>query len=149
MAWPLSIPAQCKDILMDVQEDTRLFERRPCKGEVLVHSLGGGPPIKAELRDLGKGGARLILDRPVSRGQGLRLVFPRKSGQTDRSGRMIVGHVVYSRVEDGRHLVGVAFGWHAAVKETPRPMYRKTAFSWIGLFSRKARTPSRVPMRTR
>jgi hypothetical protein len=134
---------------MDMQEDTRLFERRPCKGEVLVYNLGGGPTIKAELRDLGKGGARLLLDRPVSRGQGLRLVFPRKSGQTDRSGRMIVGHVVYSRVEGGRHVVGVAFGWHAAVKQTPQPMYQKTAFSWIGLFSRKAKTPSLVPLRAR
>ncbi len=134
---------------MDVQEETRLFGRRPCKGEVLVHSLGGGPAMKAELRDLGKGGARLLLDRPLSRGQGLRLIFPRKSGQTDQSGRMIVGHVVYSRVQDGRHMVGVAFGWHAAVKETQQPMFRKTAFSWIGLFSRKAKTRSLVPSRAR
>jgi hypothetical protein len=134
---------------MDMQEESRHFGRRPCKGEVLVYNLGGGPTIKAELRDLGKGGARLLLDRPVSRGQGLRLVFPRKTGQTDRSGRMIVGHVVYSRVEAGRHVVGVAFGWHAAVKETPQPMYRKTAFSWIGLFSRKAKTTSLVSSRAR
>jgi hypothetical protein len=137
-----------KDIVMDVQ-DTRHFERRPCKGEVLVYSLGGGPPLKAELRNLGKGGARLLLDAPVPRGQGLRLVFPRKKGQSDRSGRMIVGHVVHSRIEDGRYLIGVAFGWHAAVRETPRPMYRKTAFSWLGLLSRKAKTPSLAALRTR
>jgi hypothetical protein len=148
MAWPIPGLAQCKEIVIDVQNN-RLFERRSCKGEVLVYNLGGGPPIKAELRSLGKGGARLLLDRPLSRGQGLRLVFPRKSGQTHQTGRMIVGHVVHSRVEDGRHVVGVAFGWHAAVKDTPRPMYHKTTFSWIGLFSRKSKTPSLVPLRTR
>jgi hypothetical protein len=52
-------------------------------------------------------------------------------------------------VKDGRYVVGVAFGWDAAVKETQRPMYRKTAFSWIGLFSRKAKKPSLANVRSR
>jgi hypothetical protein len=130
-------------------ENTRTFGRRACKGEVLVYNIGGGPPIRAELRDLAKGGACLVVDRPLSRGQGLRLVFPQKGGPERSSGRMIVGHVAHSRSEAGRHVVGVTFGWHAAVKDGPRPIYQKTAFSWFGLFSRNAQAPRVARTRSR
>jgi PilZ domain len=131
------------------EESTRTFERRACKGEVMVYNIGGGPGIRAELRDVANGGACLMVDQPLCRRQGLRLVFPRKDGPTGRTGRTIIGHVVHSRAESGRYMVGVAFGWHAAVRENPRPIYRKTVFGWFGLFGRKAKTPSAISVRPR
>jgi PilZ domain len=124
------------------QERRRTFERRPCRGEVLIYNLSGGPALKAALIDLGRGGASIALDRHLSPGMVVRLVFPRKSGETHRSGRVIVGNIVHSRIEAGRHVIGVVFGWHAAVKDGPQPLYRKTAQKWFGLFSRKSKVAS-------
>ncbi len=121
------------------KEYRRTFERRPCRGEVFIYNLSGGPAVKAHLIDLGKGGASIALDRHLPPGMTVRLVFPRKNGDTNRSGRVIVGHIVHSRAEAGRHVIGVVFGWHAAVKDGPQPLYRKTSQKWFGLFSRKPR----------
>lgn len=101
-----------------------------------MYNLSGGPAFKANLVDLGRGGARIALERPVARGTPVRLVFPRKSGETGRTGRVIVGQVVHSRADGDRYLIGVAFGWHAAVKDAAQPLYRKTARTWFGFFSR-------------
>jgi hypothetical protein len=131
------------------QERRRTFERRPCRGEVFVYNLSGGPPFKAELINLGRGGASIALDRPLGAGTTVRLVFPRKRGETNRSGRVIVGHIVHSRAEAGRHVIGVVFGWHAAVKDGPQPLYRKTAHKWLGFFSRKPKVASLALSRKR
>lgn len=130
-------------------ESTRTFERRMCKGKVLVYHIGGGPPIHGELRNLAKGGACLVVDRPLARGDGLRLVFPHKSGTNGQAGRMILGHVAHSRTDGRGHVVGVTFGWHAAVKDGPRLIRKKTKFSWLGLFTRVAKTPAVPSARTR
>jgi hypothetical protein len=125
---------------MDV-ESTRNGDRRPCRGEVMVHDLSGGEMLRAELADVAKGGARLVLDRPLAQGKMVRLVFPGKNHVGQRSGRMIVGHVVHSRSESGRSVVGVAFGWDAAVSAGSRPNLPKVkSRSWFGLFSRKAKS---------
>jgi PilZ domain len=123
-------------------EHRRTFERRPCRGEVFVYNLSGGPAFKAELINLGSGGASIALDRRLVDGTTIRLVFPRKSGETGRGGRVIVGHVVHSREEPGRHVVGVVFGWHAAVKDGPQPLLRKSRHKWFGLFARRTKVAS-------
>jgi hypothetical protein len=130
-------------------EGRRGFERRPCRGEVFIYNLSGGPAFKADLIDLGRGGASIALDRHLPPGMVVRLVFPRKGSETNRSGRVIVGHIVHSRSEAGRHVIGVVFGWHAAVKDGPQPLFRKTARNWFGLFSRKPKTMSLAIARKR
>jgi hypothetical protein len=125
-----------------VVESTRTFNRRQCRGEVLVYDLGGGETLKGELTDLGTGGARLILDRPLAAGRVVRLVFPRSKHSASRTGKMIVGQVVHSRSEAGQSVVGVAFGWDAAVKESPRLAGpKKISRWWSGLFSRNTNQP--------
>jgi hypothetical protein len=124
---------------MDV-ESARTFNRRRCRGQILVYDLSGGETLKAELTDLGKGGARLLLDRPLNEGHVVRLVFPRRSEPGHRQGRTIVGQVVHSRSEAGKSIVGIAFGWDAAVQERSRPAaHQKPRRSWLGLVSRKAK----------
>lgn len=119
-------------------ERPRLFQRRRCRGGVVVHRLGGGPSLKGTLADLGGGGARLMLDRPLGPGEVIRLVFPAKGGGTRRQGRMILGQVVHLQAEPGGYAVGVAFGWDAA-KEVARPVSRKAGLlSWFRSFWRKA-----------
>jgi PilZ domain len=130
-------------------EGRRGFERRPCRGEVFIYNLSGGPAFKADLIDLSRGGASIALDRHLPPGMVVRLVFPRKRGETHRSGRVIVGHIVHSRSEAGRQVIGVVFGWHAAVKDGPQPLFRKTAHKWFGLFSRKPKTTSVAVARKR
>jgi hypothetical protein len=119
-------------------ESPRLFQRRRCRGSVVVHRLGGGPSLKGTLADLG-GGARLRVDRPLGRGEVIRLVFPAGRGEANRQGRMILGQVVHSRAEEGGYAVGVAFGWDAAVKDVARPDTRTAGFlSWLRSFWTRA-----------
>ena len=133
-----------------VVESTRTFNRRQCRGAVLVYDLSGGETLKGELTDLGTGGARVILDRPLAAGRVVRLVFPRSRHSASRTGKMIVGHVVHSRSEAGQSVVGVAFGWDAAVKESPRQADpKKMSWWWSGLFSRKAKHPRTAVSRKR
>ena len=119
-------------------ESPRLFQRRRCQGRVVVRRLGDGPSLKGTLADLGGGGARLMLDRPLGPGEVIRLVFPAKDGDASRQGRMILGQVVHSQAEPGGYAVGVAFGWDAAMKEVARPVSRKAGLlSWFRSFWRK------------
>jgi hypothetical protein len=120
-------------------ESSRTFERRRCRGEVMVYDMSGGQRFKAAIEDLGSGGARLIVDRPMAPGHVVRLMFPRKRDGQHRAGQMIVGHVVHSRNEAGRSVVGVAFGWDADFKANPQPRSAKKAIrSWLGILSRTA-----------
>jgi PilZ domain len=121
-------------------ESARASKRRQCRGEVTVYDLGGGERFKAAIEDLGSGGAKLIVDRPMAPGQFVRLMFPRKTESQHRTGRIIVGQVVHSRNEAGKSVVGVAFGWDAGFDENSRPSSTKKAFSsWLGIFSGAAR----------
>jgi len=129
-----------------VEETKRLCGRRPCRGDVLVYNLNGGPSLKGELTDLGSGGARIILDSPLPSGQSVRLVFPAKTGQAQSRCRMIIGNVVYSQKEAARHVVGIAFGWNAATKESPQLIRHKSAPSlWFPFFSRKVKPRHPIP----
>jgi hypothetical protein len=122
------------------EERTRRFQRRPCRGEVLVYRLGGGPAIKGTLIDIG-GGARLALDGRLDEGEIIRLVFRRTCDATHHPGRIIIGRVAHSQgtSEPRRHLVGIAFAWHADVREEARPISRKAVSrSWFGFLSRRA-----------
>jgi hypothetical protein len=126
---------------MDV-ETARSFNRRRCRGQVLVHDLSGGETLKGELADLGKGGARLLVDRPLAEGHVVRLVFPRRSEPGHRNGRTIVGQVVHSSRHARGSVVGIAFGWDTAVAESLGPRApRKACWSWLGFFSRKPAGP--------
>jgi PilZ domain len=117
-------------------ESARTFERRRCRGEVMLYDMSGGQRFKAAIEELGSGGARLIVDRPIAPGHIVRLMFPRKREGQHRTGRMIVGHVVHSRNEAGRSVVGVAFGWDADFKSNPQPRSAKKAIrSWLGILS--------------
>ncbi len=118
--------------------------RRACRGTVRVYPLIGGCAVVAELVDVSKGGASLVVDRPFSEDQGVRLVFPGNTGHKSHAGRTIVGHVVHSRHQGDRYSIGVAFGWEAAVKDTPRPISRKAGFAWFGLLGRKEPSPERT-----
>ena len=53
--YPLSL-IRAKGIGMDV-ESPRVFQRRRCRGSVVVRQLGGGPSLEGTLADLGGGGA--------------------------------------------------------------------------------------------
>jgi hypothetical protein len=120
-------------------QSARVVRRRPTRGGVLVYRLGGGPSFKGTLADLGSDGARLILDRPLDSGEVIRVIFPRKGDEANRPGRMILGQVVHSQAEPGGHVVGVVFGWDAAVKESTQPTARKAGLmSWFRLFWKKA-----------
>ena len=89
---------------MELSNTGAHFERRPCRGEVFVYNLSGGPAFKADLIDLGRGGASIALDRPLAGGtDGSAGVSAQERGN-GRSGRVIVGHVVHSRAEAGRHV---------------------------------------------
>ena len=138
--WPLPV-GEGQGLFVISEQRRRDFQHSPCRGKV-VYNLSGGPAFKANLVDLGRGGARIALDRPMAQGAPVRLVFPRKSGETGRSGRVIVGQVVHSRVDGGRYVIGVAFGWHAAVKDAAQPLFRKSARTWFGFFSRRPRETS-------
>ncbi len=119
-------------------QGARVVRRRPSRGGVLVYRLSGGPSFKGTLADLASGGARLILDRPLASGEVIRLVFPRKGDEANRQGRMILGQVVHSQAELGGHVVGVVFGWDAAIKESAQPIAQKAGLgSWFRLFWRK------------
>ena len=115
----------------------RTSNRRACRGVVRVYPLIGGSAVLADLVDVSKGGASLVVDRPFSEDQGVRLVFPGNSSHKSHAGRTIVGHVVHSRLQGDRYSIGVAFGWEAAVKDNPRPVSRKARFAWFGLLGRK------------
>ena len=97
--------------------------------------MGGGPSLEGTLADLGGGGARLIVDRPLGRGEVIRLVFPPRRGEASRQGRMILGQVVHSKTESEGHVVGVAFGWDAAAKEPAQSASRQGGLlSWVRSF---------------
>jgi PilZ domain len=89
--------------------------------------MSGGPSLKGELSDLGSGGARVILHSPLAEGQFVRLNFPGKADQPQSKSRMIIGCVVHSRRESERYVVGIAFGWDAAMKGGARPTPRLQA----------------------
>jgi hypothetical protein len=121
-------------------ESARTFNRRRCRGQVLVYDLSGGETLKGELTDLGNGGARLLLDRPLSEGHVVRLVFPRRSEPGHRNGRTIVGQVVHSRSDARGAVVGVAFGWDAVVAGSAKSaVSERSPRSWFGLLSRQTK----------
>ena len=61
------------------KEYRRTFERRPCRGEVFIYNLSGGPAVKAHLIDLGKEERASRSDRHLPPGMMVRLVFPRRT----------------------------------------------------------------------
>jgi hypothetical protein len=96
--------------------ERRCSRRRSFRGAVLVSELGGGPVLKEETIDVSGGGLRVSLPRQLTRDAVARVVFPRNTKAPQQPGRTIIGHVVQSRAECGRHVVRIAFGWDAAGK---------------------------------
>ena len=110
----------------------RAAPRRPCRGQVVVQRLDGGPPIPGTLLDIGGGGALLSLGRRLAAGEAFRLIFPRKPRERAGPGRTMIGSVVHSRDDSGRAIVGVAFGWDAAVAPRSMRIDRASApSSWL------------------
>jgi len=119
-------------------ECQRHSPRRPCRGEVLVHRLGGGPTLKAGLCDIGGGGVRLTVDQPLAIGEVVQLVFPGKPNGGRKHGRMIIGHVVHASARQDGRMVGIEFGWAAAAPQHPKSHRLDSPLrSIFGLFSRK------------
>ena len=59
---------------------------------------------------------------------------------------MILGQVVHSQAGSSGHVVGVAFGWDASVKEVSRPVSRTPGLlSWIRSFWKKAMASGSAP----
>ena len=82
--------------------------------------LNSGPPSVGELLHVGRGGVRLTFDHCLPRDEVVRLLIPRKSSNSRCGGRMIIGHVAHSVADSGRRVVGIAFGWDAAVQHDAR-----------------------------
>jgi len=79
-----------------------------------------------ELMDVGRGGIRLTLAHDLPDGEVVQILFPRKSDSNRPEGRMIIGHVVQSKSDLGRHIVRIAFGWDTAVGTESRPVRKDT-----------------------
>lgn len=79
-----------------------------------------------ELKDVGRGGIRLTLAHDLPEGEVVQVHFPRKSDSNRPDGRMIIGHVVHSKPDLGRHVVRIAFGWDTAVGTESRPVRKHT-----------------------
>src|SRR5271166_1037431 len=115
--------------------NARRFERRRCRGDVLVSKLGGGPRLKGALVDISSGGARVILDRPLHSGEVIRLILPGRPGKVHHSGRIMIGQVLHSGGVPGRHVVGIGFGWYKGGEKTPRSSGRTSGlWSWLSGF---------------
>lgn len=75
-----------------------------------------------QLMDVGRGGVRLVLGHGLLEDEVVQLLFPRKSTNNRPEGRIIIGRVVQSKIDAGRHMVRIAFGWDADVHEDSRPV---------------------------
>ncbi len=99
-----------------------LHQRRPCRGQILVHELTNGRRSVGDLIDDSPCDVRLALDHGLRDDEVIELLFSSKSDNKSTDGRMIIGHVVQSKPAWGRHIVRVAFGWDAATHEASRPV---------------------------
>ena len=121
-----------------MQESRRVAPRRPCRGNVTIHRLEGGPSFPGTLIDVAGGGISLVLDRHLAVGEAVRLVFRRNTGEPGGSGWTMIGSVVHWRNVSGRQVVGIAFGWGAAVAAKSVRIDRKPAStSWFRSVLRK------------
>ncbi len=102
-------------------------ERQPCRGRVAVHRLDGGPTLAGEIVDVAGGGVCVAVDRRLTEGDVVRLVFPRRPGETRSAGRTILGCVSHSRTESGQQLVGIAFSWETGIRVKSVRMDRRPA----------------------
>ena len=89
-------------------------------GQVIVHELSSGRRSVGTLIDVSQGGIRMALAHSLADDEVVQLFFPRKSNNYHPEGRMIIGHVAHSKCEAGRHVVRIAFGWVAAVRDASR-----------------------------
>jgi hypothetical protein len=121
------------------KKESRLASRRLCHGEVLVYQLAGGAPLKGRLADVGEGGVRVALDRPLEEAALVRLVFPNRRAPSSTPGRMIIGQVAHSRLQSGSYQIGIAFGWLSAMGGSPTIRRDEAAPGWLGSFWRKVR----------
>ncbi len=114
--------------------------RRACHGEVMIYKLSGGSPIKALVTNCSPGGVGLKVERSLADGEVVRLLFPRRGADDKRGGRIIIGHVTYSRAHENDRIVGIAFAWDAAVKGINRGIHKKPAPPrWYHFFAPKAK----------
>ncbi len=131
------------------KEESRRFRRHPCRGEVLVYRLEGGPPLKGMLADAGNGGVRVTLGHPLEEDEAVRLVFSRPHDPSSRPGRTIIGRVAHARRQSGCYHVGIAFAWEAAMADSPRIRPDAPTPRWLRFFSREARHRKRPTLSNR
>lgn len=103
-------------------KERRVNPRRACRGRVLVSELSSGRRSEGALIDVSQGGIRLALAHGLADDEVVQLVFPRKNNDNRPEGRTIIGHVVHSKPEVGRHVVRIAFGWDANVGAASKPI---------------------------
>jgi hypothetical protein len=101
--------------------------RRACRGTVTVCTPSGGPAFMASLADIGAGGARLTVERPLAVGEIVRVVFPGKLDSKRRQGRMIIGRVVHASPGSRGRVVGIEFGSNAVAPQHPRTHHQRSA----------------------
>lgn len=111
-------------------------ERHKCRGRVAVHRLDGGPSMDGEIVDVAGGGVCVAVDHRLEEGELVRLVFPRRPGETRSAGRTMLGCVSHARRESGRELIGIAFSWDAgirikSVRVDRRPAPHTGALGWL------------------
>lgn len=112
-------------------------ERHRCRGRVAVHRLDGGSSMDGEIVDVGGGGVCVAVDRRLTEGELVRLVFPRRPGETQGAGRTMLGYVSHARTDSGRQVVGIAFSWDAgirvkSVRVDRRPVTSAGPLRWLG-----------------
>ena len=99
-----------------------------------MRRLAGGPCVKGTILDLGGGGARLILEKPIAVGEVIQLNFPRRPGQVRDPGRLMIGQVLHAGGVPGRHIVGIGFGWYTGAEvESAAKKPRRALWSWARL----------------
>ncbi|MHB1557269.1 MAG: PilZ domain-containing protein [Isosphaeraceae bacterium] len=111
-------------------------ERHRCRGRVAVHRLDGGPSLDGEIVDVEGGGVCVVVDRRLTEGDVVRLVFPRRPGETRSAGRTMLGCVSHARTESGRQVIGIAFSRETgirvkSVRVDHRPARQTGALGWL------------------
>ncbi len=112
---------------------THVGDQPTVRKVVLVSKLSGGPHFRGSLVKLGRTGAGLILDRPLERGEVIRLAFPKRLEEVRHPSQTIIGLVQHhSHSKRGRHVIRVVFGWDTQIRQKRFPgSLTRRCWSWL------------------
>lgn len=91
--------------------------------------------MDGEIVDVEGGGVGVAVDRRLTEGDVVRLVFPRRPGEIRSTGRTMLGCVSHARTELGQQLVGIAFSWDVGIRvksvRVDRPARQTRSLGWL------------------